>query len=240
MKRSFRLFRRLHEHSQRSSTRTPTKRPHSPPIRCCRSSRPSRRPPASSSRRATSRSPAASSPAFPSSLTPDAAAARRPRRARRARQDAGRQHHQAAQHQRVDPAAARPRSRSCSSRATRCPTIPRIRRTTPRRRSRPGTPRCSGSAVNPVLREGNSDRRVATSVKQYARTHPHSMGAWSKDSKSHVAHMSGGDFYGSEQSAVIAAAGKLRIELTDAHGQDRPSSRTASTVDARATSSPPR
>jgi isocitrate dehydrogenase len=73
-----------------------------------------------------------------------------------------------------------------------------------------------GSAVNPVLREGNSDRRVATSVKPYARSHPHSMGAWSKDSKSHVAHMSGGDFYANEQAAVVSAAGKLRIELTDA------------------------
>ena len=60
-----------------------------------------------------------------------------------------------------------------------------------------------GSAVNPVLREGNSDRRVAASVKQYAKSHPHSMGAWSKDSKSHVAHMSGGDFYANEQSAVV-------------------------------------
>src|SRR5688572_10914272 len=76
-----------------------------------------------------------------------------------------------------------------------------------------------GSAVNPVLREGNSDRRVATSVKQYARTHPHSMGAWSSSSKTHVAHMSGGDFYDSEQSAVIAAAGALRIEHVDTHGE---------------------
>jgi isocitrate dehydrogenase len=76
-----------------------------------------------------------------------------------------------------------------------------------------------GSAVNPVLREGNSDRRVATPVKEYARTHPHSMGKWSKDSKSHVAHMSGGDFFGSEQSAVVATPGTLRIELTDTHGQ---------------------
>jgi isocitrate dehydrogenase len=72
-----------------------------------------------------------------------------------------------------------------------------------------------GSAVNPVLREGNSDRRVATSVKQYARSHPHSMGAWSRDSKSHVSSMSGGDFYGSEQSVVIAATGKVSIEFTD-------------------------
>src|SRR5678815_728423 len=56
-----------------------------------------------------------------------------------------------------------------------------------------------GSAVNPVLREGNSDRRVATAVKEYARKHPHSMGAWSRDSKSHVASMSSGDFFGSER-----------------------------------------
>ncbi len=76
-----------------------------------------------------------------------------------------------------------------------------------------------GSAVNPVLREGNSDRRVASAVKAYARTHPHSMGTWSRDSKTHVAHMTGGDFYGSEQSAVIAETGTLRIELSDAAGK---------------------
>ena len=75
-----------------------------------------------------------------------------------------------------------------------------------------------GSAVNPVLREGNSDRRVAAPVKEYARTHPHSMGAWSPTSKTHVAHMEGGDFYGSEQSAVIDTPGTLRIEFTDAQG----------------------
>ena len=76
-----------------------------------------------------------------------------------------------------------------------------------------------GSAVNPVLREGNSDRRVASAVKAYARAHPHSMGTWSRDSKTHVAHMTGGDFYGSEQSAVMAEAGTLRIELTNSSGQ---------------------
>ncbi len=76
-----------------------------------------------------------------------------------------------------------------------------------------------GSAVNPVLREGNSDRRVAAPVKAYARKHPHSMGAWSAASKSHVANMSTGDFYASEASAVIGKAGKLRIELTDAAGE---------------------
>ena len=69
-----------------------------------------------------------------------------------------------------------------------------------------------GSAVNPVLREGNSDRRVAAPVKEYAQKHPHSMGAWSSDSKSHVASMSEGDFYSSEQSAVIEAAGCVKIE----------------------------
>jgi isocitrate dehydrogenase len=75
-----------------------------------------------------------------------------------------------------------------------------------------------GSAVNPVLREGNSDRRAPLSVKNYARKHPHKMGAWSAESKSHVAHMSGGDFYGSEKSALIGAAGNVKIELTAADG----------------------
>ena len=75
-----------------------------------------------------------------------------------------------------------------------------------------------GSAVNPVLREGNSDRRVAGPVKEYAKKNPHSMGAWSADSKSHVAHMDGGDFFGSEQSHVMAEAGEVRIELTAEDG----------------------
>jgi isocitrate dehydrogenase len=75
-----------------------------------------------------------------------------------------------------------------------------------------------GSAVNPVLREGNSDRRAPLSVKNYARKHPHKMGAWKADSKSHVANMSGGDFYGSEKSALIGAAGNVKIELTAADG----------------------
>jgi isocitrate dehydrogenase len=75
-----------------------------------------------------------------------------------------------------------------------------------------------GSAVNPVLREGNSDRRVANAVKQYARKHPHSMGAWSADSRTHVAHMSDGDFYANEQSALVTRAGSLRIEFRDRQG----------------------
>jgi isocitrate dehydrogenase len=76
-----------------------------------------------------------------------------------------------------------------------------------------------GSAVNPVLREGNSDRRVAGPVKAYAKKHPHSMGAWSPQSQSHVAHMNEGDFYGSEQSRVIASPTQVRIEHIDGTGQ---------------------
>jgi isocitrate dehydrogenase len=75
-----------------------------------------------------------------------------------------------------------------------------------------------GSAVNPVLREGNSDRRVAASVKQYAQKNPHRVGAWTKDSQTHVAHMESGDFYGSEKSVVITAAGEVKIELVAADG----------------------
>jgi monomeric type NADP-dependent isocitrate dehydrogenase len=70
-----------------------------------------------------------------------------------------------------------------------------------------------GSAVNPVLRQGNSDRRAPASVKNYAKAHPHRMGAWSPDSKTNVAHMDKDDFRSTEQSAVIGEAGSLRIEL---------------------------
>ncbi len=76
-----------------------------------------------------------------------------------------------------------------------------------------------GSAVNPVLREGNSDRRVAGPVKEYAKKHPHSMGEWSSNSKSHVASMPDGDFYASEKSVVIEKAGDLKIELLTDNGE---------------------
>ena len=79
--------------------------------------------------------------------------------------------------------------------------------------------RVLGSAVNPVLREGNSDRRVAGPVKKYAQKHPHSMGEWSPDSKSHVASMSDGDFHSSEKSTVVTDAGNLRIEFTGEGGE---------------------
>ena len=76
-----------------------------------------------------------------------------------------------------------------------------------------------GSAVNPVLREGNSDRRAAASVKRYAQKHPHAMGAWSADSKTRVAHMTAGDFYGSEKSLTLPAATTARIEFVGADGK---------------------
>ncbi len=78
-----------------------------------------------------------------------------------------------------------------------------------------------GSAVNPVLREGNSDRRAPKAVKEYARKHPHSMGAWSADSKSHVSSMTEGDFYGSEKSVVVPKATKYKITFVGADGSTK-------------------
>ena len=78
--------------------------------------------------------------------------------------------------------------------------------------------RVKGSAVNPVLREGNSDRRAPASVKSFVKAHPHSMGAWSKDSKSHVSTMSDGDFRSTERSVTIEHDDELRIEYVAADG----------------------
>jgi isocitrate dehydrogenase len=78
-----------------------------------------------------------------------------------------------------------------------------------------------GSAVNPVLREGNSDRRVAKPVKEYAQKNPHSMGEWKSDSKSRVAHMESGDFYGSEKSTIIDKNRSVSIEFIDATGNKK-------------------
>ena len=75
-----------------------------------------------------------------------------------------------------------------------------------------------GSAVNPVLREGNSDRRAPKSVKNYAKANPHSMGAWSADSKTKVASMESGDFYGSEKSVTVSDATDVKIEFVDQNG----------------------
>lgn len=81
--------------------------------------------------------------------------------------------------------------------------------------------RIKGSAVNPVLREGNSDRRAPSSVKEYARNNPHDMGEWSKNSKSAVAHMDHGDFYGSEKSMTLNTVQTVNIEFTDAQGNTK-------------------
>ena len=94
-----------------------------------------------------------------------------------------------------------------------------------------------GSAVNPVLREGNSDRRAATAVKNYAKRHPHSMGAWSADSKSHVSTMSGGDFFANEKSTTIKKATTASIEFVAEDGEitvlkDKLALETAEVVDA--------
>ncbi|MDH3492943.1 MAG: NADP-dependent isocitrate dehydrogenase [Acidobacteriota bacterium] len=80
--------------------------------------------------------------------------------------------------------------------------------------------RVLGSAVNPVLREGNSDRRAPMAVKNYAKSHPHRMGDWSADSKTCVAHMESGDFYGSESSTTVASEGKYRIVFHGTNGSE--------------------
>lgn len=79
--------------------------------------------------------------------------------------------------------------------------------------------RCLGSAVNPVLRQGNSDRRAPNAVKEYARKHPHSMGEWSMASRTHVAHMRHGDFYAGEKSITLDRAHKVKMELVTKGGQ---------------------
>ena len=94
-----------------------------------------------------------------------------------------------------------------------------------------------GSAVNPVLREGNSDRRASTSVKNYAKKNPHKMGAWSADSKTHVVSMSGGDFCGSEKSVTVDKAGSFRIEFISNEGKatvlkEKTSFKTGEVIDA--------
>ncbi|MDF2747832.1 MAG: Isocitrate dehydrogenase, partial [Propionibacteriaceae bacterium] len=98
------------------------------------------------------------------------------------------------------------------------PDYPEDPQTDDERAARAAYAAVQGSAVNPVLREGNSDRRAPASVKNFARNHPHSMGAWSSDSASHVSTMEDGDFRHSETSVTVAAAGELRIEHVAADG----------------------
>ena len=101
------------------------------------------------------------------------------------------------------------------------PDYPDEPKTDEEKRARAKYDKVKGSAVNPVLREGNSDRRAPASVKQYVRQNPHSMGQWSADSKSHVAHMSQGDFYGSEQSVVVEQTGEVKIQWVSQDGETR-------------------
>ncbi|WP_405713697.1 NADP-dependent isocitrate dehydrogenase [Streptomyces xanthophaeus] len=98
------------------------------------------------------------------------------------------------------------------------PDYPDDPKTDEERETRARYDKVKGSAVNPVLREGNSDRRAPASVKNYAKAHPHRMGAWSSESKTNVATMGENDFRSTEKSAVIAEAGTLRIEHVDADG----------------------
>jgi isocitrate dehydrogenase len=98
------------------------------------------------------------------------------------------------------------------------PDYPDEPRTDEERAARAAYDKVKGSAVNPVLREGNSDRRAPASVKNYARKHPHRMGAWTADSKTNVATMGADDFAHNEQSVVLAADDDLRVELVPADG----------------------
>ena len=101
----------------------------------------------------------------------------------------------------------------------RSPTIRGSRRPTRRRRSRRVTPRSLGRAVNPVLREGNSDRRAPRAVKEYARKHPHRMGEWSQASRTHVAHHEAGDFYHGEKSMTLDKDRTVKMVLETKSGE---------------------
>jgi isocitrate dehydrogenase len=98
------------------------------------------------------------------------------------------------------------------------PDYPEVPKTDAEKDAKARYDKVKGSAVNPVLREGNSDRRAPGAVKAYARKHPHSMGAWSAASKTAVAHMAGDDFFGNEKSTTLASATTARIELVKADG----------------------
>ena len=154
---------------------------------------------------------------FPDLLARRPAGRRRPRRAGRAGDPARGQHHQAAQHLGVDP-AAQGHHRGAAGQGLRPARLPRRGHDAEESDVKARYDKVKGSAVNPVLREGNSDRRAPASVKSYARSHPHSMGAWSPDSKTRVAHMDGDDFRSNEQSVTIAEPGTLQVELVGEDG----------------------
>lgn len=110
--------------------------------------------------------------------------------------------------------------RELQAKGYKLPDYPEEPRTDEERDAKERYDKIKGSAVNPVLREGNSDRRAPLSVKNYAKKHPHSMGAWSSDSKSHVASMAADDFFGSEQSTTVESATTVDIKFTESNGQE--------------------
>ena len=144
---------------------------------------------------------------FPEHLTESAAHPGLSRAARRAHAGPRGQYHQAAEHLAPRSRSSRARSGSFRRRAIRFRTTPKIPKDDAEKAIQAQYAKVLGSAVNPVIREGNSDRRSPLSVKEFARKHPKRLGAWSPDSKTHVAHMTEGDFYGSEKSVTIDAAG---------------------------------
>jgi isocitrate dehydrogenase len=105
------------------------------------------------------------------------------------------------------------------SQGYKIPDYPEVPKTDAEKEIRARYDKIKGSAVNPVLREGNSDRRAPLSVKQHTRKHPHKMGAWSPDSKTHVVHMNRGDFYSNEKSVTLTEATDARIEFVDQNGK---------------------
>ena len=112
-----------------------------------------------------------------------------------------------------------PPSRSCRTRATTIPDYPGEPKTDEEKELKERYGKILGSAVNPVLREGNSDRRAPKAVKEYARKHPHSMGEWSQASRTHVATMKHGDFYHGEKSMTLDKARKVKMELETKSGE---------------------
>ena len=106
------------------------------------------------------------------------------------------------------------------SKGYKIPDLPENPQTDAEKEIRARYNRCLGSAVNPVLREGNSDRRAPAAVKNYARKNPHSMGKWSQASRSHVSHMHGGDFYSSEKSMTLPKACDVKMDLVTKSGKE--------------------
>jgi isocitrate dehydrogenase len=129
------------------------------------------------------------------------------------------QHHQAAEHQRLR-THLKGAIAELQSKGFTVPTYPDEPQTEEEKEIKVRYAKVLGSAVNPVLREGNSDRRVPAAVKRYARKHPHPMGKWSPASRTHVAHVRGGDFYSSEKCMTMDHACEVRMDLVTKYGEE--------------------